>query len=129
MSKFKSVYSLSEKNGANEATEPFAIETPSSCRIESESGTVYWLSAPDEAGYRAVVREPPQDATTGTMVVQPMTAEQQDVEIGDRFRGKLRSDIEVGMSLALEVFGSETRILSEVVVAIDRENVPDEIFE
>ena len=129
MKKLKGVYSRNETKGSNEFIEPFAIGTASSCRIESESGTVYWLSAPEEDGYRSVVREPPRNAATGTMIVQPPTADQEHVEIKDRFRGRLRSDVQVGMSLALDIFGSKTRILSEVVVRIERGNVPDEIFQ
>ena len=127
MSKFKNVFS------AKDMTDGYPVDAPSACRIETESGTVYWLSAPDADGYRSVVREPPQDTfSTGTLFVQaPPTDEkhEENSEAGEKFRGRLRSEVVVGMSLALEILGQETGLLSEVVVGIEPGNVPKEIFE
>ena len=125
MSKFKGVYSV---NDVDDSIEPFTMATASGCRIETECGTVYWLGCPDDEEFRDIVREPPLDGTSGTMLMQPPTAHPKSHEISEKFRGKLRSDVTVGMSLALEVFGEKSRILSEVVVNIEPGNVPEELF-
>ena len=74
------------------------------------------------------MREPSPGGTSATMIVQKPTAHPKNHEISEKFRGKLKSDVEVGMSLALEVSGEASRILSEVVVKIEPGNVPEEIF-
>ncbi len=125
MSKFKGVYSV---NDVDESIAPFAVGTASGCRIETGCGTVYWLGNPDDEGFRDIVREPPQDGTSGSMVMQPPTKHPKSSEVSERFRGKLRADVEVGMSLAFEVFGEKSRILSEVVVNIEPRDVPEELF-
>ncbi len=127
MTKFNNVYS------AKDMTDGYAVDAPSDCRIETQSGTVYWLSAPDADGYRSVVREPLPGTATGTLFVQAPTThvekDEENSEASEKFRGKLRSEVVVGMSLALEVLGRETGLLSEVVVKIEPGDVPKEIFQ
>ncbi len=125
MSKFKGVYSV---NDAAKSIAPFAAETASGCRVETECGTVYWLGCPDDEGVRDVMREPSPDGTSATMVMRRPTAHPKNHKISEKFRAKLRSDVEAGMSLALEISGEESRILSEVVVNIEPGNVPEELF-
>ncbi len=125
MSKFKGVYSV---NDAAKSIEPFAKATTTGCRIETECGTVYWLGCPDDEGVRDVMREPAPEGASGTMIMQAPNAQSESPKIKGRFRGKLRSDVEIGMSLALEISGQASRILSEVVVNIEPGNVPEELF-
>ena len=125
VSKFKGLYSVKEEKSS---VPPFAVATASGCRVETECGTVYWLGCPDDEGIRDVMREPSPGGTSATMIVQKPTAHPKNHEISEKFRGKLKSDVEVGMSLALEVSGEASRILSEVVVKIEPGNVPEEIF-
>ncbi len=125
MSKFKGVYSVNE---VENSIPPFVAEAASGCRIETACGTVYWLGCPDDEGFRDIVREPAPDGASSTMVMQKPTAHPKTHKISEKFRGKLRSDVEVGMSLALEISGGASRILSEVVVNIEPGNVPDELF-
>jgi hypothetical protein len=106
----------------------FPAEEPSSCRIETQGGTVYWLSEPHDDGYRWVVREHLKSSDTNTMVMQRFSHSTESLDLGDKFRGKLGGDVQIGMPLVLEVFNRETRILSEVVVAIEVGNVPQMIF-
>lgn len=125
MSRFKSVYSVKEERSS---VPPFAVAAASGCRVETECGTVYWLGCPDDEGFRDVMREPTSTGTSATMIVQKPTAHPKNHAISEKFRGKLKSDVEVGMSLALEVAGEASRILSEVVVKIEPGNVPEELF-
>ena len=125
MSKFKGVYKVET---VPSSIEPFAKATTTGCRIETECGTVYWLGCPDDEGFRDVMREPAPEGASGTMVVQRPTAHPKNHKIRGKFRAKLRIDVEVGMSLALEVTGEKSRILSEVVVNIEPGNVPEELF-
>lgn len=129
MGKFKSVYSVQPDVAS---VPPFAKETASGCRVETECGTVYWLGSPDDEGIRDVMREPAKDGTSATMMVQRPTAHPKSQEISEKFRATLRSDVKAGMSLSLEISGEASgkasRILSEVVVAIEPGNVPEELF-
>ena len=128
MGRFKSVYSVQP---VEPSTPPFAAAMASGCRIETECGTVYWLGRPDNEGVRDVMREPAPDGTSGTMVMQAPTAHPKSQEISEKFRAKLRSDVKVGMSLALEISSEASkpsRILSEVVVTIEPGDVPEELF-
>ena len=106
----------------------FSERDPSSCRVETQGGSVYWLSEADEDGYRWIVREHLQSSDTNTMVMQKFSSSKESLDLGDKFRGKLAGDVQAGMPFVLEVSGRETRILSEVVVAIEVGNVPEMIF-
>ncbi|HVR72766.1 MAG TPA: hypothetical protein VMT52_00465 [Planctomycetota bacterium] len=106
----------------------FSERDPSSCRIETQGGTVYWLSEADEENLRWVVREHLQSSDTNTMVMQKFSQTKQRLDLGDKFRGKLAGDIQKGMPFVLEVPEPETRILSEVVVAVEIGNIPEMIF-
>jgi len=106
----------------------FSAEDSSSCRVETQGGTVYWLSEVQEDGFRWVVREHLESSDTNTMVMQRFSNSKDSLDLGDKFRGKLAGDVQTGMPLVLEVFGRETRILSEVVVGIEVGNIPQMIF-
>ena len=95
----------------------FPERDPSSCRIETQGGSVYWLSEADDDGYRWIVREHLQSSDTNTMVMQKFSSSKESLDLGDKFRGRLAGDVQAGMPFVLEIFGRETRILSEVVVA------------
>ena len=98
-----------------------------SCRIETRGGTVYWLSAADDDGLRWIVREHLRNSDTNTMVMHKFSTET-EVDLADKFRGRVASDISVGAPFVLEVVGREARIFSEPVVAIEVGNVPEMIF-
>ena len=124
MTRFKGVLSASDRTH----TGSYSVDDPSDCRIETEGGTVYWFSGPAEDGYRSVLRDPPRDHVTGTLLVQKPTSSEH-AELHTKFRGKLRTEVKVGISLALEVLGSDASVLSEVVVSIETGDVPEEIFQ
>ena len=106
----------------------FSERNPSNCRIETQGGTVYWLSEADEDSLRWVVREQLQRSDTNTMVMQKFSHSKDSLDLGDKFRAKLAGDIQQGMPFVIEVVDHDTRILSEVVVAIEVGNVPEMIF-
>ena len=106
----------------------FRERDPASCRIETQGGSVYWLSEADDEGYRCIVREHLQSSDTNTMVMQKFSSTNESLDLGDKFRGRLAGDVQAGMPFVLEVSGRETRILSEVVVGIEVGNVPQMIF-
>ncbi len=118
---------MSTPNDA-EKVQTFEESNPGSCRIETEGGTVYWLSAPDAENHRWVVREHLRNSETNTMVMQPITNSKDGLDLGDKFKARLGGDIVIGLPFVLEVNDCETRILSEVVVAIEVGNVPEMIF-
>lgn len=100
----------------------------SSCRIETQGGTVYWLSEADDNRYRWIVREHLQSSDTNTMVMQKFSSSKESLDLGDKFRARLAGDVQIGMPFVLEISSRETRILSEVVVAIEVGNIPQMIF-
>ncbi len=89
---------------------------------------MYWLSEADDDGYRWVVREHLQSSDSNTMVMQKFSSSKESLDLGDKFRGRLAGDVQAGMPFVLEVSDRETRILSEVVVAIEVGNGPEMIF-
>ena len=97
------------------------------CRIETQGGTVYWLSEADGKGMRWIVREHLKTSDTNTMVMHKFS-KQRELDLGDKFRGRLAGDVQIGMPFVLEVVDLETRILSEPVVAIEVGNIPTMIF-
>ena len=99
-----------------------------SCRVETQGGTVYWLSEPDEAGYRWIVREHLRNSDTNTMVMQKFSASQERLDLGDKFRATLGGDVVIGLPFVLEVKNRDTRILTEAVVTIEVGNVPAMVF-
>ena len=105
----------------------FSISECNNCRVETQGGTVYWISAADDAGTRWIVREHLQSSDTDTMVMQKFSASG-SIDLGDKFRGTLCEDIRVGSPLVLQVHESDTRIVSEGVVDIEKGNVPAMIF-
>lgn len=114
---------------SNNEPEFFSESDPSSCRIETRGGTVYWLSRADENGLRWIVREHLQSSDTNTMVVHKSSGEEDsDVDLSDKFQGRMRSDVELGFPFVIEVSDSSSRILSEPVVNIEVGNVPEMIF-
>jgi hypothetical protein len=106
----------------------FAEREPVSCRVETQGGTVYWISDPDPNGMRWVVREHLQSSETNTMVLQKFSNTKERLDLGDKFRCRLGGDIQQGMPFVLDVTDHETRILSEPVVAIEVGNIPEMIF-
>ena len=117
---------MNEGNGAFE-TDRFDEQDTAGCRIETQGGTVYWISEADSAGLRWVIREHLQCSETNTMVLQT-SPEPETVDLGDKFRACLSGDVEVGRPFCLEVVERKTRILSEPVVAIETGNVPSMLF-
>ena len=112
-----------------EPQESFSEKDTSSCRIETQGGTVYWLSEANEDGVRWIVREHLKSSDTNTMIMHNMSGQGDlESELGDKFRGRLHTDIKVGSSFVLEVVDKETRILSEPIVAIEVGNVPAMLF-
>ena len=106
----------------------FKEDDPQSARIETEGGTVYWISEKGTDGVRWVVREHLRSSETNTMIMQKFSASQERLDLGDKFRAVLGGDIAVGMPFVLEVRGRETRILTEPVVNIEVGNVPALVF-
>ena len=113
---------------AGRGTDFFSEKDPASCRIETQGGTVYWVSAADDDGNRWIVREQLKTSDTNTMVMQKFSHSRESLDLGDKFRGKLAGDVQQGMPFVVEVTEHETRILSEIVVAIEVGNVPEMIF-
>ena len=113
--------------GSNQDTF-FSAEDSASCRVETHGGTVYWLSDAHDDGYRWIVREHLESSDTNTMVMQRFSNSKDSLDLGDKFRGKLGGDVQIGMPLVLEVFERDTRILSEAVVGIEVGNIPQMIF-
>jgi hypothetical protein len=114
--------------GSNQDTTFFSAEDSASCRVETHGGTVYWLSDAHDDGYRWIVREHLESSDTNTMVMQRFSNSKDSLDLGDKFRGKLGGDVQIGMPLVLEVFERDTRILSEAVVGIEVGNIPQMIF-
>ena len=112
----------------SEKVQTFEDANSGSCRIETEGGTVYWISVPDSDSKRWIVREHLPDSDTNTMVMQPITSSKDGLDLGDKFKALLGGDIVIGLPFVLEVDDHKTRILSEVVVAIEVGNVPEMIF-
>jgi tRNA A58 N-methylase Trm61 len=104
----------------------FGAADPSSCRVETQGGTVYWLSAVQEDGSRWVVREHLQSSDTNTKVVQ--SSWKGGPDLGDKFRVKLGADIQVGQPLLLDVLRGGMRIQSEAVVTVEIGCVPSMLF-
>jgi hypothetical protein len=109
-------------------TRVFSETDPASCRIETQAGTVYWLSAAGADGIRWVVREHLRSSDTNTMVMQRYSNSQEPLDLGDKFRASLGGDVVLGLPFVLEVKNRDTRILTEAVVAIEVGNVPEMLF-
>jgi hypothetical protein len=105
----------------------FRADDDSGCRIETQGGTVYWVSEADEDGVRWIVREHLKSSNTNTMVLQRFS-KRSELDLGDKFRGKLAGEVEVGKPFVLEVADRDTRILSEPVVAIEAGPIPEMLF-
>ena len=118
---------MSER-GKAKGVDFFAERSTASCRVETQGGTVYWLSEADEDGTRWIVREHLQSSDTNTMVMQKFSHTKASLDLGDKFRGKLAGDIQQGMPFVIEIPERETRILSEIVVNIEIGNIPEMIF-
>ncbi len=106
----------------------FSESDPSSCRIETQGGTVYWLSEAGPDGVSWVVREHLKSSDTNTMVMQKFSTCQERLDLGDKFRAALGGDVVLGLPFVLEVKNRDTRILTEAVVTIEVGNVPEMVF-
>ena len=106
----------------------FPENDPSSCRIETQGGTVYWLSEAGADGSRWVVREHLRSSETNTMVMHRFSKSQDPLDLGDKFKALLGGDVVLGLPFVLEVKNRDTRILTEAVVAIEVGNVPQMVF-
>ena len=116
-------------NSRNEAeVREFPERNPSSCRIETGGGTVYWLSRAGTDRIRWVVREHLRSSETNTMVLQKVAESKDRLDMGDKFRAVLVGDVVVGLPFVLEVKNPETRILTEAVVGIEVGDIPAMIF-
>ena len=102
---------------------------PGSCRIKTEGGTVYWISAADSEGKHWVVRDHEHDSETNTMVMQPIESSKDGLDFGEKFKARLGGSLVVGRPFLLELDEHETRILSEIITSIEVGNVPDVFFE
>ncbi|MEM7231611.1 MAG: hypothetical protein AAF517_05535 [Planctomycetota bacterium] len=105
----------------------FSENDPSSARIETSGGTVYWLSQANDDDIRWIVREHLKTSDTNTMVMHK-ASKSGEIDLGDKFQARIRSDVEIGSPFVLEVVEKETRILSEPVVGIEVGNVPAMLF-
>ena len=75
----------------------FDENDPGSCRVETQGGTVYWISNPEPDGTsRWVMREHLRSSETNTMVMQPITNTKEGLDLGDKFQARLGGDIVVG---------------------------------
>lgn len=110
-----------------EHRDSFPEDDPTGCRIETQGGTVYWLSQADGDGCRWIVREHLRSSDTNTMVMHKVSY-QGGLDLGDKFRARLASDVEIGAPFVLEVIDMDTRILSEPVATIEVGNVPAMLF-
>ena len=106
----------------------FSENDRESCRIETQGGTVYWLSKAEKDGSRWVVREHQKSAETNTMVMQRLSASQERLDLGDKFRASLAGDVVIGLPFVLEVQKRDARILTEAVTSIEVGNVPTMVF-
>ena len=113
--------------GSLDSQDFFSESDREGCRIETQGGTVYWLSQAGDDGTRWIVREHLKTSDTNTMVMHKFS-KQKELDLGDKFRGRLAGDVQVGMPFVLEVVDLETRILSEPVVAVEVGNIPAMIF-
>lgn len=118
---------MSGRENPNSARE-FSESNRASCRIETQGGTVYWLSEAGSDGARWVVREHLKASETNTMVMQKFSASQERLDLGDKFRATLGGDVVIGLPFVLEVKNRDTRILTEAVVTIEVGNVPAMVF-
>jgi len=106
----------------------FAEDDSSCCRIETQGGTVYWLSRAAADRTRWIVREQLRASETDTVVMHKASSSS-EVDLGDKFRGRIRSDVQVGSPFVLEIVEKDSRILSEPVVCIEVGNVPEMLFD
>jgi hypothetical protein len=74
------------------------------------------------------VREQLKNSPSNTMVVQPITASQDRLDLNEKFQARLGGDLVVGLPFILELDDLESRILSEVVVRLEVGNVPEQLF-
>jgi|SRR5688572_12794641 len=116
------------KGPKSQGVDFFSEQSAASCRVETQGGTVYWLSEADADGCRWIVREHLQSSDTNTMVMQKFSHTKASLDLGDKFRGKLAGDIQQGMPFVIEIMDRDTRILSEIVVTIEVGNIPEMIF-
>lgn len=117
-------------DGPHEDRPLFSEHDSSSCRIETQGGTVYWLSRADDDGLRWVVREHLQSSDTNTMVMHRGSGGEKgsEVDLGDKFKGWIRSDVQIGSPFVIEVSDNVSRIMSEPVVDIEIGKVPEMLF-
>ena len=106
----------------------FSETDPASCRIETQGGTVYWISEAGPDGLRWVVREHLKSSETNTMVMQRFATSKDPLDLGDKFRATLGGEVTIGLPFVLEVKNRDTRILTEAVVSIEVGNVPAMVF-
>lgn len=109
------------------SSDSFSREEPSNARIETRGGTVYWISHPDDDGARWIVREHLERSETNTMVMTKC-ANNESPDLGDKFRARLGSDVEIDKPFVLELSMNDTRIVTEDVEAIEVGTVPAMIF-
>ena len=112
------------------AVRVFCSRHPSSCRIETQSGTIYWFSAPDSDHVRDVYRESPDaGGPSSTLKVAAPQARTDDPKVREgRFRCTILNDVEVGKSLILKPLDESCKVLSEAVTSIETTEVPAALF-
>jgi hypothetical protein len=108
-------------------SEFFDRDETSNARIETRGGTVYWISQTDDDRVRWIVREHLESSETNTMVMMKCT-NKESPDLGDKFRARLGSDVEIGKPFVLELTENETRIVTEAVEEIEIGTVPAMIF-
>ena len=116
---------MSETESRN--SDSFAESDPRSARIETQGGTVYWISEAGDDDVRWIIREHLRTSDTNTMVMQSSTSSG-SIDLGDKFRAIVRSEVKVGSSFILDVVEKDTRLVSEPVVDIETGNVPSMLF-
>ena len=111
----------------NSPSDFFDREETSNARIETRGRTVYWISQADDDGVRWIVREHLERSETNTMVMLKHT-NNESPDLGDKFRARLGSDVEIDKPFVLELTENETRIVTEAVEEIEIGTVPEMIF-
>ena len=104
----------------------FLPRNPGSCRIETESGTVYWLTGPDAETTRSIYRDSKNAAKSSTMKLA--TPGGGETAIHDRFRGTIVGEVNVGKSVVFAIKTTGEKVLTETVVSIEATPVPSELF-
>lgn len=80
------------------------------------SGTKYEFSRPDEDGWRTVLRKAKSEGDTTILSLKPDGMDKHAHQIERKeFTGKLKNDVQMGMSLYVEIKNESRTLVSEKV--------------